>query len=120
MAKRHNTDETPIQFHIPGPGRKSRAPIPINQPHWKHGKRYYREVSIFVIFMGALLLLLFSVRMQSTPLLCISGFIILFCIISLVLDARNYIKNKKVEKEQAALHSPKKAKKQTKRRKDYR
>ena len=31
-------DETPIRFDIPGPGKHSQVPIPVNQPHWRYRK----------------------------------------------------------------------------------
>jgi hypothetical protein len=122
MAKKDNNDETPIKFYIPGPGRRSRAPIPINQPHWI----YKPQSNIFEWLMAYLLVVFGGATFagnvinwtESIPLLLLStcAFLIGFAQI-LSLIRRNRKLTSDTEKDVSTKKS--KEKKLPKRRKDF-
>ena len=133
MTKRDNRrDETPIVWAIPGFKKGSRAPIPINQPHWVYGSIWSTKPTIigigFSLIFGLLLLsLIGSVFLQLfkhsqdwfvKPLLIlvfgmgIYGWI-LFVLQQIVLYKRH------LDPDVSDKNKLRKRKKHPKRRKDY-
>ena len=125
MAKRdNNTDGTPIEFYVPGPGKGSKIPIPINQPHWKY--KYSRSKPsaiewVLTSFFALLFLVIGFVSLYSTHLtfyIAILFIILLFLslgqLYNLTTRHRNY------SEETAIPEKPEgKKKKKPKHRKDY-
>lgn len=125
MAKRdNNTDGTPIEFYIPGPGKGSKIPVPINQPHWKY--KYNRSKPsaiewVLISILALFFLVLGIISLYSTHLTFYTG--ILFVILlflslgqlyNLITRHRNYSEETPIPEK-----PERKKKKKPKHRKDY-
>lgn len=130
MAKKENRqDETPIAFHVPGPGgRGSKVPIPINQPNWKY--RYYStskpgalewlSIGFTIIIITVSILALYT-RVDRIPILWIIiiplGLFPIFLIASAIL--RIFYHSEKSKEDEPSKSTQKREKKQPKRPKNY-
>ena len=76
MAKKNKVDGTPIEFYIPGPGKRDKVPIPINQPNWMYktsskSKPTFIEwfaIAVIIIIPIGISILLIASSMYKSPL----------------------------------------------------
>ena len=126
MSKRdNNTDGTPIEFYIPGPGKGSKIPVPINQPNWKykHNRSKPSVIEwILVSFSVLLFLVIGFVGLYSTHLTSYIGiFFIILLFLSLGQLYNLITRHRNNYSEETFMHEKpeKRKKKQPKHRKDY-
>lgn len=126
MAKKDRNDETPIEFYIPGPGRRGpKIPVPINQPNWvyktssnsKPGFSEWLFIGLILIFTITLAILLIAGSMFKSPVWIA---VIVFGILAISLTRSAIIRTINHAQEDEAIDLPKKKeRKHPKRRKDY-
>ena len=127
MSKKDNADETPIEFYIPGPGKRPKIPIPINQPNWVYQKSAAMKptalewmfIGIELLFIIALVFLLIASSMYKSALW---GVVFILVVIAALHIRSALIRVAAPPKEEDEVSNFKKdeKKKIPKRRKDYR
>ena len=118
-------DETPIQFYIPRISqRHGRAPVPVNQPHWKYNTSAPgRTEWALIIFINLIFIFsFFVIAIQSNGNGGLVGLLVMgiACILISANIIRMYLRartNQKLAPQGSRRAKPKK--RHPKRRKDY-
>ena len=128
MSKKDKTDGTPIEFYIPGPGKGSKIPVPINQPNWIYKWGFNSRAGVFdLVIIGFLVtiviglgVLLVAESMYKSPLWIVVITLGIFAVLqirSLIIRPNNSQQN--TEEDEVIDPASKRRKKYPKQRQDY-
>ena len=128
MSKKDKTDGTPIEFYIPGPGKGSKIPVPINQPNWTYKWGFNSRPGIFdLVIIGFLVtiviglgIILVAESMYKSPLWIVVISLGIFAVLkirSLIIRPNNSQQN--TEEDEVIDPSSGRRKIYPKQRKDY-
>ena len=128
MSKKDKTDGTPIEFYIPGPGKGSKIPVPINQPNWTYKWGFNSRPGIFdLVIIGFLVtiviglgVLLVAESMYKSPLWIVVITLGIFAILQIrSAIIRTHVYKREPDENENIASPSKRRKKYPKHRKDY-